>query len=57
MELQTYNEIIECPNCQDVQVAKVVESIPWNIYIHTCTNCEYRIMESEWNEIDEQEFI
>ncbi len=42
-----YEEIV-CPNCDRVQLAEVVEKLPWNSYIHNCP-CGYTIMESEWN--------
>ena len=54
INFQSYVENIICPNCQDVQIATVLESIPFPIYIHECTNCEYIIMESEWEECNEQ---
>ena len=43
-----HEEIIICPECETEQVAEVEETIPWFTYIHECTNCKYKIMESEW---------
>ncbi len=40
---------IICPDCKKEQMAFVLHTIPFNTYIHECTNCNYLIMESEWN--------
>ena len=41
-------EEIKCPECGVIQEAKVIKSIPFDIYIHNCVECNYCIMESEW---------
>jgi hypothetical protein len=46
-----HKELIKCPECGLVQNARVEHTIPWYTYIHHCTQCEYVIMESEWDEI------
>ncbi len=46
-------ETIQCPECNTIQAAKVEEAWPWSIYIHECANCNYIIMESEWNQVNE----
>jgi hypothetical protein len=62
--MRTENEftpvIIKCPNCDTVQAAIVEISpmfplAPWNVYIHDCVHCHYKIMESEWEEISPYE--
>jgi hypothetical protein len=48
----TVHEVsIKCPECAQIQKAKVLEGFPWNIYVHHCEFCEYIIMESEWEEV------
>lgn len=49
------NQTIRCPNCDHIQFAEVItdDIYPWNIYIHECEQCEYLIMESEWEVVDE----
>ena len=42
---------IICPNCGSVENAEIEISMPFNIYIHYCSKCEYVIMESEWAKI------
>lgn len=44
---------IECPVCLTVQQADVVwdERDLWPIYVHTCSRCNYIILESEWTVI------
>ncbi len=44
---------IICPNCGMIQTATVILTKPFATYLHTCINCEYEIMESEWNEVKE----
>lgn len=53
--MTSHNETIRCPNCESVQVATVEHTVPWYTYVHTCTNCEYIILESEWGVVDEEE--
>ena len=45
----SHTEIIECPECKQIQEADVTHTIFGNIYLHVCINCECQIMESEWN--------
>lgn len=47
------NVIIRCPECGEVQPATILPTIPWNTFIHDCEKCDYIIMESEWDQIDE----
>ena len=47
---KTKAEQIVCPECEAEQTGTIdLTTWPWNTYIHTCTNCGYLIMESEWN--------
>lgn len=46
-------QTIQCPECLTIQQATVIESVPFNTYIHYCENCKYVITESDWNEIIE----
>jgi len=50
----THTERIICPECDTVQDAEVVHTQLWNSYVHTCINCEYVIMGSEWQEVEEE---
>lgn len=50
--MKTHREIIECPECKVNQFAIVEHTFPWHSYVHTCKNCLYVIMESEWNRSD-----
>lgn len=46
---------IKCPECGSIENA--VEdhtTVPFSTYLHTCKNCGYVIMESEWNVIPEK---
>jgi ribosomal protein S27E len=45
-----FEEII-CPECNHIQLAKVKDMDPWNIFIHKCSNCGYIITESDWEEV------
>lgn len=45
-------EKIVCPECGQIQYAKVEDTIPFPTYIHECEKCEYIIMESEWQRAD-----
>jgi len=45
-------EKILCPNCDYIQEAKVLHTIPFGTYIHHCEKCNYTIMESEWNKYE-----
>ena len=47
------HEKIICPECGLIQYAKVEDTIPFPTYIHKCEKCEYIIMESEWQRVEE----
>lgn len=51
--LESHIETIICPGCENVQRAEVVHTQPWFSYVHVCDNCEYIIMESEWDRVEE----
>jgi len=44
-------EIIKCPECNAIQHGKVVHSTPFNSYVHFCVECNYIILESEWQQV------
>ena len=46
-------ERIWCPNCGKEQDAKVEHTAPFYTYIHNCIECDYLIMESEWNKVED----
>ncbi len=48
-----YKEVkIVCPQCGSIETAiEDYNSRPWATYIHNCSQCEYVIMESEWEEV------
>ena len=56
-EVQTIEETIRCPNCEAIQDASVTfyAGVPYPAYVHTCTGCDYFIMESEWETIKTEE--
>lgn len=47
---------IKCPQCGEIQCAEVKESFPWYDYTHRCSYCSYWITESEWEEIEDENF-
>ena len=47
-------EWIKCPECNLEQKALVQHAIPFYIRVHDCIKCKYLIMESEWNNINQQ---
>lgn len=49
-----HKELIYCPDCDSIQEATVQHTVPFWTYFHICTNCQYVIMESEWNRVGEQ---
>lgn len=55
MKKNKHIETIICPECKEVQKAKVAHSIPFYTFIHTCVKCKYLIMESEWNKVEIKE--
>jgi hypothetical protein len=48
-EIETFTQLIECPECGTVQEGTVECTVPFGTYIHECKSCAYIIMESEWN--------
>ena len=46
--IETRTEKIVCPNCGAIEVATVTETGFFNMYHHVCSQCEYIIIESEW---------
>lgn len=48
---ESSHEPIICPNCGQIQCAKVENTIPFETYIHECEKCGYTIMESEWDKV------
>ncbi len=48
-KIASHLENIVCPGCQSMQSAEVEHTRPWWSYVHTCTECGYIIMESEWD--------
>lgn len=47
--MKTHKEKIICPNCGTKQWANVEHTLPWYWnFTHKCKNCDYVIMESEW---------
>lgn len=52
--LNSHQEAIICPNCQSIEQATVEHTHPWDTYIHHCSHCQYIIMESEWEPVQEQ---
>lgn len=49
--MNQHTDIIKCPECNKVQEATVEHTHPWYSYVHTCINCGYIIMESEWDSL------
>jgi hypothetical protein len=50
--MDKHTETIRCTECEKVQQAEVVHTFPWYTFVHTCEFCEYIIMESEWERVD-----
>jgi predicted RNA-binding Zn-ribbon protein involved in translation (DUF1610 family) len=48
---KSHDEAIRCPECGEIQIAKVKHTIPFDTFLHSCQKCGYVIMESEWNKI------
>ena len=48
---------IECPRCRILNEAVVTQDDgdPWPSFVHTCERCGYIIMESEWQEVEEEQ--
>ncbi len=45
-------QFIECPECGAVELAEIATTtIPFNTYIHRCSQCNHVTMESEWNPV------
>ena len=51
-ETLKHTETILCPECGSLENATVEQSIPWWIYIHECKNCDFIIMESDWDKVE-----
>lgn len=47
----THKETIICPSCSSIEIAEVIEKLPFGIYVHNCTKCKYTIMENEWKRV------
>ena len=43
-----HNETIVCPECNAIEHATVMHTVPWYSYVHECTKCGYIVMESDW---------
>lgn len=54
---ESHEEKIICPNCGSVETATVKHTVPWWMYAHICSKCEYYITESEWQPYKEPKFI
>lgn len=50
-ETWCHYEAILCPECGSEEKATVEHTRPFWTYIHDCKNCDYTIMESEWNRV------
>ena len=48
-EFTSHQETILCPECGSIENATVEHTEPWYTYIHNCKNCDFIIMESDWN--------
>ena len=47
--------VIKCPECGTIQQAEAVQYRydMWPSYVHTCVLCDYIILESEWEGVDD----
>jgi C4-type Zn-finger protein len=52
-EIWHHQESIVCPKCQSVETATVEHTAPFWTYTHSCSKCGYLIMESEWDQLEE----
>lgn len=52
--VESHAETIICPECESEQRAIVEHTWPWWSYVHICTECNYIILESEWNEVKKE---
>lgn len=48
----THTETIRCTECDSIEQAEVLHIQPFWGYVHTCVNCGYVIMESEWEVVN-----
>lgn len=48
-KISILKDVIKCPECDTIQDAEIELGFIWATYIHTCKNCKYIIMESEWD--------
>jgi ribosomal protein L37AE/L43A len=53
--MESHKEKIKCPNCNSVEDAIVEHTIPFATFVHTCSQCDYIIMESEWQKATDEE--
>lgn len=51
--MASHVERIRCPKCGHIQNAVVEHSTPWNTYIHYCEQCDFLIMESDWQKVED----
>lgn len=51
-ETWNHHETILCPECGSKELATVRHKRPWWVYLHECQNCDYVIMESEWEKVE-----
>ena len=47
-KVKHHNETIVCPECNAIEHATVMHTVPWYSYVHECTKCGYIVMESDW---------
>lgn len=55
--LDSHDETIQCPECNYIQIAKVIDTAPFSMHVHQCINCAFLIGESEWNKINNSEIV
>ena len=51
--MNKHTEKIKCPECESVQEATVLHTVPFFSFVHFCT-CGYIIMESEWEKVEDK---
>ena len=55
-KVESHQEEIYCPNCGSIEAATVKHTVPFWTYAHTCSKCDYTILESEWDKVKEIKF-
>lgn len=50
--MEQHTERIKCPECGTIQLANVMDTTLWLVYLHDCEKCKYIIMESEWEVVE-----